>query len=517
MNNQLFQGKWKRLQTVVSSLNNEVLAKGDARESQSAYKEKMDNYYLHWVEQLIAFSEEADDIFPNSNRFSDSDKNPVITSTSGVCIGDKLELLLHDPLDQGSSSILPPATEFSFGALCTKIRTLESWEKWTDGVMNHFTPNPPPSFCNHIKQQQRNSLYNNTCGTTTAYDIKTFYERHSYEQQIASLHRHSQQFQTAWSRNEFSLVQSILIRAVAQLSSVTDTMDDLQQVSKVSAASSKEIFRRWYPVTFVYATKMLDDFRSKILQRIQSYSSMINSSNSIGKTSFTYPLCYPNSNEILLQSYGDEFRVDCSIARSNDCRSSSEIYHDWLFKIRSIYELLPRLYMETALIQSWIFISSLSLEKDIVPPIEPCNEICIFRLSSMLRGIGDPVVMIYMQCYVIHTYCCCYLSTLDNEKGAGVVFGNNRKSNISTHSISQDDVLSLIMDFLCHFFSILLEDGRTSQAPSLKNERVKDILQVCFPAIGRLFQVLISCASKALLFSNNAMTENLMKSFDLYH
>ena len=53
------------------------------------------------------------------------------------------------------------------------------------------------------------------------FQIETLYERHDYEQQISCLQRLTQEFRTAWSRNEYALVHSILIRAVSHLSKST--------------------------------------------------------------------------------------------------------------------------------------------------------------------------------------------------------------------------------------------------------------------------------------------------------
>lgn len=54
----------------------------------------------------------------------------------------------------------------------------------------------------------------------------------------------------------------------------------------------------------------------------------------------------------------------------------------------SIRELLPRLYVEIALLKCYTFIS----KSDIKPAIE--------RLTKMIRGISDPIVAVYLRLHL---------------------------------------------------------------------------------------------------------------------
>lgn len=61
---------------------------------------------------------------------------------------------------------------------------------------------------------------------------------------------------------------------------------------------------------------------------------------------------------------------------------------NWFYKIASIRELLPRLYLEIALIKSMSFLSQNEFSQTLI------------RLCHMIRGIGDPLIAAYVRCYL---------------------------------------------------------------------------------------------------------------------
>lgn len=68
--------------------------------------------------------------------------------------------------------------------------------------------------------------------------------------------------------------------------------------------------------------------------------------------------------------------------------AAKETCRNWIFKMASIRELLPRLYVEIALLKCYTFIS----KSDIKPAIE--------RLTKMIRGISDPIVAVYLRLHL---------------------------------------------------------------------------------------------------------------------
>ncbi|THU53453.1 hypothetical protein C4D60_Mb10t14570 [Musa balbisiana] len=91
--------------------------------------------------------------------------------------------------------------------------------------------------------------------------------------------------------------------------------------------------------------------------------------------------------------YADDRTPVCSLPEnfsSDDiCSEAKETCYNWFCKIGSIHELVPRIYLELAILRCWRF-----LEDSFVSIVE--------RLVMMMRGLADPLVSAYCHLYLAH-------------------------------------------------------------------------------------------------------------------
>ncbi|XP_062553842.1 VPS35 endosomal protein sorting factor-like [Armigeres subalbatus] len=134
------------------------------------------------------------------------------------------------------------------------------------------------------------------------------------------------------------------------------------QCSKLLADTSVIQF---YPSKFVLITDILDIFGKLVYERL-----LVKSRESI------------KSGGRGLTALSENFSPDMVP------ESAKETCQNWFYKIASIRELLPRLYVEMAILKSYRFLTS--------------NEFSsiLMRLTQMIRGVGDPLVNIYARCYL---------------------------------------------------------------------------------------------------------------------
>ncbi|XP_068312077.1 uncharacterized protein [Pyrus communis] len=112
--------------------------------------------------------------------------------------------------------------------------------------------------------------------------------------------------------------------------------------------------------------------------------------------------CYPTLFAIatdILDILGDmvweriklkaEFTEDENFSASDICFDAKETCNNWFCKIGAVRELLPRIYLELALLPCWRFLVD-----------QPLNS--LHRLLMMTRGLGDPLASAYCRLYMAH-------------------------------------------------------------------------------------------------------------------
>ena len=108
---------------------------------------------------------------------------------------------------------------------------------------------------------------------------------------------------------------------------------------------------------------------------------------------------YP-SKFVLITDILDNFgslvykRIYCKAgSMSSAIESARETCRNWFYKIASVRELIPRFYVETAILKVYGFL----IDKNVV---EIEFEKALKRLTKTIRGIGDPLVSVYARAYL---------------------------------------------------------------------------------------------------------------------
>nr|CAD7444955.1 unnamed protein product [Timema bartmani] len=119
---------------------------------------------------------------------------------------------------------------------------------------------------------------------------------------------------------------------------------------------------QFYPSKFVLITDILDIFGKLVYERLRTKAEYYVQGSKV---------CTP-----LPENFTPDMVPE----------SAKETCRNWFYKIASIRELVPRLYVEMAILKSYSFLTEFSQ--------------ALLRLTRMIRGIGDPLVAVYARCYL---------------------------------------------------------------------------------------------------------------------
>ena len=134
----------------------------------------------------------------------------------------------------------------------------------------------------------------------------------------------------------------------------------------------------FYPILFFLVTDIADTVGKLVYKRIKSKAE--NKNDDIYEDE-DEEQNDENTNGNNKKKLPDNFN-------SHDIRESAKATcRNWFFKVASIRELVPRLYLEFALLDCVRF-----LIPD--PPVERVN-----RLIAQIKGVGDPLISSYLRCY----------------------------------------------------------------------------------------------------------------------
>ncbi|XP_071725786.1 uncharacterized protein [Rutidosis leptorrhynchoides] len=144
-----------------------------------------------------------------------------------------------------------------------------------------------------------------------------------------------------------------------------DRVTSLKLSIKVAMLLKDTSVAQFYPTLFVLATDIMDMLGDMVWERIKEKAEFADDGTKI---------C----------TLADDFKAN------NICLEAKETCSNWFRKIASIHELLPRIYLELAILRCWRFIHDNAVDE-------------LMRLVTMIRGIADPLASAYCLFFLIHS------------------------------------------------------------------------------------------------------------------
>ena len=205
----------------------------------------------------------------------------------------------------------------------------------------------------------------------------------------------------------------------------------------------------FYPSMFVLVTDILDTFGRLVFERLRGAA--VEELGRIGGSG----------------SGGAKSELPADFAAGDVGAEARETCRNWIYKTACIRELLPRLYVEMALLECYRF---LHVTADFAP--------IILRLSQSIRGIGDPLVAVYARWYLA-------------RQAAHLVHDAPRL---------RDTLFSTVTDFLYTFHEISANGTRLA-ALEAAGIPLPLYLRLLSPAVGWLMTAVGSHAPKEVFLS----------------
>ncbi|XP_027940241.1 UPF0505 protein C16orf62 homolog isoform X2 [Vigna unguiculata] len=143
-----------------------------------------------------------------------------------------------------------------------------------------------------------------------------------------------------------------------------DRVTSLKLSIKVAKLLMDTSVLEFYPTLFVLVTDIMDMLGNLVWQRIKRKA-----------------------------EFSEDGTLRCSLAENfqarDICADAKETCYNWFSKIGAVQELLPRIYLELAILPCWCFLFDQPLDS-------------LRRLVMMTRGLGDPVASAYCRLYMAH-------------------------------------------------------------------------------------------------------------------
>ncbi|KAL0353662.1 UNVERIFIED_CONTAM: VPS35 endosomal protein sorting factor-like [Sesamum angustifolium] len=189
-----------------------------------------------------------------------------------------------------------------------------------------------------------------------------------------------------------------------------DRVTSLRLSIKVARLLMDASIIQFYPTLFVLATDMMDMLGDLVWARIKQKAEITEEGRficslpvvplSVPLWQLVYDVGYePVTEKVVNQSFQE--RIECAVSMTSSvefccnnfkpsdvCFDAKETCNNWLSKVGSVRELLPRIYLELAILPCWRFLHN-----------HPENN--LQRLVMMVRGIADPLASAYCRLYLV--------------------------------------------------------------------------------------------------------------------
>ncbi|KAK7371999.1 hypothetical protein VNO80_05366 [Phaseolus coccineus] len=143
-----------------------------------------------------------------------------------------------------------------------------------------------------------------------------------------------------------------------------DRVTSLKLSIKVAKLLMDTSVLEFYPTLFVLVTDIMDMVGNLVWQRIKQKA-----------------------------EFSEDGTLRCNLAENfqarDICADAKETCYNWFSKIGAVQELLPRIYLELAILPCWCFLLDQPLDS-------------LRRLVMMTRGLGNPVASAYCRLYMAH-------------------------------------------------------------------------------------------------------------------
>jgi hypothetical protein len=301
---------------------------------------------------------------PEEGSVPDGDVDPL--GVGGGAVADPLSAAAADPLSQAAAPTAALPSTFGTDKAEARVEEVEegfmSWAQRRDGILTEYQTDKTITIAN-LKN------IDNTDNAAEAQAARASMPQSRARGRLEELENAEQEDQ----RQMLLLNCAEYTQHIKQLNEMlTEAWKGQERVKAVKLAIQNAklladaTVLQFYPSMFVLVTDLLDNFGRLVFDRIRERGAGV---------------CPQTGAQ--LPPLGQRFsHKDVSDLAKETCRN-------WFYKIASVKELLPRVFVEVAIVKCYMFIEP---EKRFPRILQ--------RLATTLRGIGDPLVACFARAYL---------------------------------------------------------------------------------------------------------------------